>query len=344
MNIKLPKVSIITCTYNGERVIEDYFRYLFMQDYPLNKIELIISDGGSIDKTMEIVNSYKKKYPRIIKIIPNKSKIKVGRGRGLDVVSRKASGELMILIDQDNLLFQKNWIKKMVEILLKYKNISGVQSMLQAPRNSSLLDRYLNLIGIEDPFAINYSLNSQISLNPHEFYFNKEEKFYIYEVNKKNFYYAGDNGFVIRKKDFFESGGYTQDIDNFYRMALSKKKYKIAVPKNIRLHHKSSTSLKHLIEKKGYYVKRYLLENYSNREFYWFSFKKNNLSQNLKFIKTVIFYLSFFSQLIEGIKMYLKEKEPAWLIHPVATWLITIFYINFFLSSKISKKQKEAKL
>src|SRR3989344_1209351 len=276
---KYPKLSIITCTYNGERVIEDYFKNLFLQDYPQDKIELIISDGGSTDKTQKIIKKYKKKFPKIIKLLKNKARFKVGIGRGVDNASKKATGEFIVLIDQDNILTQRNWLKKMIEILMKNKDINGVQSRLEAPEKSAFVDRYLNSIGIEDPFVVNYSLNSQITFNPKKFEYNPEGEFYIYEINKNNFYYAGDNGFIIRKKDFFESGGYTQDIDNFYRMALSKKVYRMAIPKKLRLHHKSSTSIKNLISKKSFYIRHYLLENYSNRDFYWFNLKKNSIKQ-----------------------------------------------------------------
>ena len=35
-----PKISIVTCTYNGDRVMEDYFKLIFAQDYPKDKIEI----------------------------------------------------------------------------------------------------------------------------------------------------------------------------------------------------------------------------------------------------------------------------------------------------------------
>jgi len=342
--IEYPQISIITCTYNGGRVIEEYFKNLFSQNYPKDKIELIISEGGSTDKTNEIIQKYKKKFPKVIKLFKNKARFKVGRGGGVDTASKKANGEFIVLIDQDNLLTQKNWLKKMIEILMKNKDISGVQSRLEAPEKSTLVDKYLNSIGIEDPFVINYSLNSQITFNPRNFEYNTDGEFYIYEINENNFYYAGDNGFIIRKKDFFESGGYTQDIDNFYRMALSKRGYKIAVPKKIKLHHKSSTNIKHLINKKAFYIRHYLLKNYSNRDFYWFNSRKNNIKQNLRFIKTIFFNFLFFPEFIRGIKMMIREKRVFWIIHPVLIWIITI---NYFFSSFmviIFKKQKSAEI
>jgi len=74
-----PKISIVTCTYNGERVIEDYFKYIFSQDYPKNKIELIVADGGSSDRTLDIIEKYRKKYPKIIKFMHNPRQYSMGK-------------------------------------------------------------------------------------------------------------------------------------------------------------------------------------------------------------------------------------------------------------------------
>jgi|SRR3989344_9433681 len=340
----LPKVSIITCTYNGERVIRDYFEGIFNQDYPLDKIEVIIADGGSTDSTLKIIEEFKTKYPKNILFVINEKRYKVGRGKGVDLASKYVKGEIIILIDQDNLLIQKNWISNAVNILMRNKNISAVQSRLKSPSNSKIVDKYLNSTGIEDPFVFNYSLNSQITFYPNKFKFDSNLGVYLYNVNRKRFYYGGDNGFLIWKNIFFETGGYTQDIDNFYRMALSRKKYTIAVPKNMFLYHKSSTTLKDLLSKKTFYVKHYLLENYDERDFFWFDIHKNSFNQNLKFIYSVVYNLSFIPGFFKGIQMSLKKRNNFWMIHSFLLWLITFYYIKSFFHVLIFKKQTESKI
>jgi len=51
------KVSIITVVFNGEKYLEQTIRSVINQTY--NNIEYIIIDGGSTDKTIDIVNKYK---------------------------------------------------------------------------------------------------------------------------------------------------------------------------------------------------------------------------------------------------------------------------------------------
>ena len=336
--MKYPKVSAIMPTYNGERTIRECLELFLSQDYPKEQIELIIMDGGSTDKTLGIIKGFETKYPKIIRRFHNPKQYKVGKGMGMDLASQKAKGELLFLIDQDNLMFQKNSLRKMVEILIKYKELSGVQAQMSVPEKGSILDKYIGATGIEDPFAIPYSLKSQIILNPKKFKFNNRGQFFLYKVNKDNFSYAGDNGYLTRKKDFFEVNGYTQDIDNFYRMALSKKIYKIAIPKNIKIYHKTSTQLKHFFKKRGFYLRFYILKNYEERNFYWINFKKNTFKQNLKFIKNIFSNLLIIPLLFQGIKMAIKQKRLFWLIHPIISFLITIEYIYSFFIARIFKK------
>ncbi|MCS6153488.1 glycosyltransferase [Shewanella oncorhynchi] len=55
--MKLPKITIITACFNSESTIERAINSLVNQSY--KSIEYIVIDGGSTDRTMEIVNKYR---------------------------------------------------------------------------------------------------------------------------------------------------------------------------------------------------------------------------------------------------------------------------------------------
>ena len=50
------KISIIVATYNAEQVFEDLVRSIIPQK--TNDIEFIVIDGGSKDRTVDIIERY----------------------------------------------------------------------------------------------------------------------------------------------------------------------------------------------------------------------------------------------------------------------------------------------
>ncbi len=85
----LPKVSIVIPTYNSQRTLGMCLESIKNQDYPKNKIEIIIADAGSSDKTREVAKKYK--------IVDNLLKTgEAGKAAGI----KHAAGE----IDSDNIL------------------------------------------------------------------------------------------------------------------------------------------------------------------------------------------------------------------------------------------------
>lgn len=54
-------ISIVTPTYNSEKYLEDCIKSIINQTY--KNYEHIIIDGGSSDKTLDIIKSYDGKYP-----------------------------------------------------------------------------------------------------------------------------------------------------------------------------------------------------------------------------------------------------------------------------------------
>ena len=57
----LPLVSFLIPTLNSERVLGDCLKSIVDQAYPKKKIEIIVADAGSKDKTLEIAKKYKAK-------------------------------------------------------------------------------------------------------------------------------------------------------------------------------------------------------------------------------------------------------------------------------------------
>ena len=53
-----PLISVVTPTLNAGKVLERELESIRIQNYPQDKIEIIIADGGSTDNTLEIAKKY----------------------------------------------------------------------------------------------------------------------------------------------------------------------------------------------------------------------------------------------------------------------------------------------
>ena len=70
-DVELPTVSILISAYNEEAVIERKIQNILELDYPREKLEVLIGDDGSADKTAEIVARYADKGITLVKAPQN---------------------------------------------------------------------------------------------------------------------------------------------------------------------------------------------------------------------------------------------------------------------------------
>jgi glycosyltransferase involved in cell wall biosynthesis len=91
-------VSIIVPTYFSEKYLEKCLDSIVHQTYP--NIEVILCDGASTDRTLEIIEQYKKSYPYIRSIHKKNEGVSASRNSGL----RAARGEYVQFADSDDWL------------------------------------------------------------------------------------------------------------------------------------------------------------------------------------------------------------------------------------------------
>jgi glycosyltransferase involved in cell wall biosynthesis len=89
-----PLVSIVTIVYNGEKHLEQTIQSVLNQTYP--KIEYIIIDGGSTDKSPDIIKKYNKSLAYWISEKDN------GVSNAFNKGIAKSTGEIIGLINADD--------------------------------------------------------------------------------------------------------------------------------------------------------------------------------------------------------------------------------------------------
>lgn len=109
-----PKITIITVCYNSEKYLGRCIKSVLSQNYPRKKIEHIVIDGGSNDKTIEIIKRYSKKLKYW------HSKKDKGLYDAMNIGIRKASGEIIGILNSDD-FFYRNCFKTVSHYFNKNK-------------------------------------------------------------------------------------------------------------------------------------------------------------------------------------------------------------------------------
>ncbi len=97
-----PYVSVIVSAHNEEKNIRSCLNHLSAQDYPANRIEFIIVDDRSSDKTLDIINSFKEKDRRFRSLsIEDRIPEFAPKKRAIDAGIQVSRGTIILHTDAD---------------------------------------------------------------------------------------------------------------------------------------------------------------------------------------------------------------------------------------------------
>jgi len=333
-NHSLPSISILIPTLNSENVFEDCLKSIIKQDYPKDKIEIIIADGGSTDRTLDIAGKY---FARIYE-----NPLRTGEA-GKAVALRHARNEIVAFIDSDNILPQSDWLRKMVEPF-KNEEIVGSEPLYYSyDKNNGYITRYCALLGMNDPICLflgNYDRYSYLTGKWTELEIDQEDKgaFLLIKLDEKNIPTIGANGFLVRRNllSNFVICDYLFDIDLVYELVVNGY-VNFAKVKN-GIIHVFSGSVSTFIRKQRRRIRDYNYYKRLNlRKYPWSSVNK------LKVFKFIIYTLLTFPLLFQAMIGYLKKKDNAWFFHILACWLTLFIYAYESLLSRIKWQNQKLK-
>jgi glycosyltransferase involved in cell wall biosynthesis len=113
----LPKVSIITPSFNQGKFLEASICSVLEQNYP--NIEYIIVDGGSQDESVEVIKKYQ---DRLAWWVSEKDK---GHADALNKGFSRATGEILAWLNSDDIYFP-NAISEVVAVLTSHPEVGMV--------------------------------------------------------------------------------------------------------------------------------------------------------------------------------------------------------------------------
>ena len=329
-------------SYQDEAILADCLASIRNQKYDQKLIQIIIVDGGSADKTLEIA----KKYGAITISRPDLKNYQNKRGK---IALKQANGDLMLFFSADNRFQEPDILTKMVTILAD-KKIAGCETLRYAYRRTDpVLSRYFALIGGCDPVGIGLG---KADRGPYD-----TKRWHSFgEVKDCGDYYRvkfkpdiakipslGANGFLI-KRELVEKTDFKKTIAHIDMcVSLIQQGYDaFAFLKNRHVVHYITTNPIPFLKRRLFLADMYSAEK-TERVYKVFHWKDTG-----KLIWLIFTNLTLVFPLLRAVKGLFYVPDPAWFLHPVMCFVFTLgygwfFYKKWFLVPKQKLKKKISK-
>jgi mycofactocin glycosyltransferase len=127
-----PSITVIIPTRDRAASIVECLESIISQDYPSDRIEIIVIDDGSLDETQKLVSAFS------CKLFVNPS----SRGQSYcrNLGARQANGEILSFMD-DDCVAGRTWLRDLTPYF-QWEEVGAVGGYVNGYSNKSLLDRY----------------------------------------------------------------------------------------------------------------------------------------------------------------------------------------------------------
>lgn len=99
MAATLPRISIVTPSFNQASYIAETLDSLLAQEYP--QLEVIVQDGGSTDGALEIAQRYATEHPEVFRVYSEKDR---GQAHALNLGFARTTGQILGFLNSDDTL------------------------------------------------------------------------------------------------------------------------------------------------------------------------------------------------------------------------------------------------
>lgn len=192
-----PSVSVLVPTLNSARTLGACLDSVRAQDYPPDRLEIVLADAGSTDGTVGLARER-----GVSKIVDNP--LRTGEA-GKTAAAKAATGELLALVDSDNVLPDPGWLRRMVAPFADSAVAASEPLAYEARPGDPPLVRYFARLGMNDPLCLfvgNYDRRCAVTGRWTELPVDAEDRggwLAVRLVRGRAFPTIGANGFLIRR-------------------------------------------------------------------------------------------------------------------------------------------------
>lgn len=145
-----PIISFVIPTRNEEANIIPCLDSFAKQTYPHDKLEILIADAESEDRTLELIEEWVSRNDIRVQVIQNERIVaEFGKAKALKLTR----GDLVGVLDCDEVLVQEDALETYVRAFEIFPDIVGVEQYFLKIPGGSIVNNYLAICQINDPLA-----------------------------------------------------------------------------------------------------------------------------------------------------------------------------------------------
>src|SRR2546423_8785965 len=183
-----PSFTFVMPTLNASGpLFERALASIRQQNYPPERVEIVIADGGSTDDTRDVAERCG------ARVIENPNRLAEW---GVKEGMAQASGEIVVIFAADNELPEPGWVQLVADIFEREPRLSATFGRLVSGADDPPLNKYIELIQSE---PLNWFLNRNL-----DWYLDRHspgsDGFALFEVDPRRPLIWGANGLAVRRE------------------------------------------------------------------------------------------------------------------------------------------------
>jgi glycosyltransferase involved in cell wall biosynthesis len=326
----LPEVTAIIPVYNAAGELARCLNSLRAQDYPQDKLHILVVDDDSTDDTRAVAEAWGGQVLR-----NGHRNIERGKSIGLS----HAQSELVLLLDSDNRLPTQDWLRCAVTALVSHPDIVGAQAAWFSyyPKDPPI-NRYCSLFGIGDPVAYYLRKQDHLSRLDTDWTLNgtvveHHPDYFLVRFTPETMPTLGSQGFLTRKSLLLQTN-WTPLLfhvdSNLELVASGHNLYAILRHEVVHDYVRSTADLIGKLRRNGMLF-------FSQRDERAHIWTTNPWTAGLCLLKMMTVVVP----LRDALRGYRKLRDPAWFIHPILCVYVPILYAALYTRWRVQRKGRQ---
>lgn len=325
-------ITVIMPTYNSEATIKYSLDSIQNQSFDLSRLECLVIDGGSSDRTREIASRYF--FTKIIenpKRLPEFAKL---------IGFKKANGKYIIKMDSDEMFERNDALECRIKAFEMFPDSHILIADELKPCGSEISNSYINYCG--DPFSyFIYKPQKTILKTYKKNIANKNGEICLLKFKEEDVRPIADGGTTTFDRDFILDNFDESEINVSFISSVSDKILDITNAciciENDSILHRSKGDLNGYLKKIKFRITNNIFPSAQS------GFSNRKISASRKKLLFPFYTVSFILPLFDSIKLSVSYRDKSFMLHIFYCYytliLIVWYYLLKILNLKKSNKE-----